>query len=92
MIAGIFTGGSFCWVGRYGFGGLIGVLVLVAAVMLLVRGTYPRSIFDLVLGLNRWVFRVGAYAALMTPEYPPFRIDTGAAEPPRGLMTPAPGL
>src|SRR5439155_18622362 len=51
VIAGIFTGGAFGWFARYGFGGLIDVLVLVAAVMLLVRGTYPRSIFDLVLGL-----------------------------------------
>jgi hypothetical protein len=92
VIAGIFTGGAFGWFARYGFGGLIDVLVLVAAVMLLVRGTYPRSIFDLVLGLNRWVLRVGAFAALLTPEYPPFRLDAGAAEPPRGLMTPAPGL
>src|SRR6185312_5040049 len=48
-----------------GGGGLIGILVLVAAVVLLFRDTYPESIFDLVIGLNRWSYRVVAYAGLM---------------------------
>jgi hypothetical protein len=54
--------------------GLVFVLVIIAAVVLLFTGKYPESIFKLVIGLNRWSYRVCAYAALMTDEYPPFRL------------------
>jgi hypothetical protein len=78
LVIGIFAGG-------WGWGwapGLIGVLVLIAAFAVMFTEEYPPDIFDLVIGLNRWAFRVVAYAALMRDEYPPFRLDMGPSEPP----------
>jgi hypothetical protein len=59
---------------------LLGLLVCIAGVFLLVTGTYPRALFDLVVGINRWIFRVLAYVALMRDEYPPFLLEQGAHE------------
>ncbi|MFJ6078021.1 DUF4389 domain-containing protein [Pseudarthrobacter sp. NPDC092419] len=59
---------------------LLGLLVLIAAVTLLFTGHYVRSLFDLILGLNRWIYRTLTYTALMRDEYPPFRLDQGPTE------------
>lgn len=56
------------------FGGLIFVLAIFAGFCVLFTGRYPESLFKLVMGFNRWAFRVAAYASLMTDEYPPFRL------------------
>ena len=59
---------------------LLGLLVLVAGFSLAFRGRYPKPLFDLVMGINRWVYRVVTYVALMRDEYPPFRLDQGGTE------------
>lgn len=69
------------WTARSSGVGLIEVLAIIAAVILLVTGRYPRPLFDFLMGLNRWCYRVLGYVALMTDAYPPFRLDPGPNEP-----------
>ncbi len=54
--------------------GLVVILAIFGAVALLFTGKYPADIFKFVVGMNRWAYRVGAYASLMTDRYPPFRL------------------
>jgi hypothetical protein len=90
LIVGLFDAGwGFGWTGGWrlaGGGGLISILSVVGATLLLFRGRYPAQLFDLVIGLNRWSYRVMVYAALMRDEYPPFRLDAGPTDP--GTATP----
>ena len=69
IITSFFQGGGG---GRSQTPGLVNVLAIFGAVALLFNGKYPESIFKLVIGMNRWSYRVCAYAALMTDQYPPF--------------------
>jgi len=70
IIVAFFQGGC----GGRGGGGLTFILAIFGAVALLFTGKYPADIFKLVVGMNRWSYRVCAYAALMTDVYPPFRL------------------
>jgi len=65
-----FIQGGYWWGGA----GLAFYLAIIAAIALLFTGKYPEDIFKLVMGFNRWSYRVAAYASLMTDEYPPFRL------------------
>ena len=88
LIVAILTGTARTWVMRDGTWvqegvgiSLLGLLVFIAGVILLFTGQYWRGLFDLVLGLNRWIYRVITYVALMRDEYPPFHLDMGPADP-----------
>ncbi|HZB21880.1 MAG TPA: DUF4389 domain-containing protein [Blastococcus sp.] len=105
LVLAVFVGGGL-WLGTRGSGsddawdngsnagwGLVGLIVLIAAIVLLFTGRYPKPLYDFVMGMDRWALRVGAYAALMTDRYPPFRLDQGGSDPgwvPIGPVPPSP--
>jgi len=91
VIVGVFTANVFSWwnmrddwapstQSAAGIS-LLGLLVLVGGFFVLVTRQYPPALFDLVLGLDRWVYRVITYVALMRDEYPPFHLDQGGEDP-----------
>ena len=91
VIIGLLTSGAIAGRGRGGGTGigLLGLLVLIAGIALLFTRRYPRGLFDFVMGTNRWFYRVVTYVALMTDEYPPFRLDQGPTEPSAMSASPA---
>ena len=94
LIVGVFAGGwGLGWEdGRWAAGlGLIGLLSVVSMVMVAFRRTYPSSLYEFIMGMNRWCYRVLADAALMRDEYPPFRLDQGGADPGTPTEPPAAG-
>jgi hypothetical protein len=56
---------------------LLQILAVINAVWLGCIGTINQGMFDLLMGLVRWRYRVAVYVSLMSEEYPPFRLDLG---------------
>ena len=54
---------------------IVGILVFFALVIVLFTGRYPESMFDIIMGINRWVHRASAYGWLLVDDYPPFSFD-----------------
>jgi hypothetical protein len=79
LVVAVFLGWGYGWGWEHGRGhsypGLIILLTFFAAIVLLFRNRYPRSLYELVLGMDRWVARVAVYVLLLRDEYPPFRLD-----------------
>ena len=52
------------------------VVIIIAWFAILFTGIYPKGMFDFVVGVMRWGFRVMAYALLLvTDKYPPFSLE-----------------
>lgn len=68
------------WVIIWIFSYIQPLLILVSAIVLLFTGKYLPELFKIILGMNRWMYRVFAYVE-MTDIYPPFKFweDLGIA-------------
>ncbi len=68
IIVFVFQGGQH-WMG------LAPLLSIISGIVMLFTGKYPADLFKFIIGMDRWSYRVYAYAALTRDEYPPFRLD-----------------
>ena len=49
-------------------------VTLIAFFAILFTGKFPRGMFDFVVGVQRWSWRVNAYLSFLTDKYPPFSL------------------
>ena len=63
------------WIVVYFLDTIRGILVLFALLAVLFTGRYPDSMFEIIMAMNRWTYRVSAYGMLLVDEYPPFSFD-----------------
>jgi hypothetical protein len=77
IIVSVLAGVAWATVNGQAVGGLLGLLVFIAGLILLFTKVYNLGLFNLVMGIQRWVYRVFAYTSLLREDYPPFRLDQG---------------
>jgi hypothetical protein len=77
IIVSVLAGVAWATVNGQAVGGLLGLLVFIAGLILLFTKVYNQGLFNLVMGIQRWVYRVFAYTSLLRDDYPPFRLDQG---------------
>ena len=63
------------WIVVYFLDTIRNLLVLFALLVVLFTGRYPVSLFDIIMAMNRWIYRVSAYSILLVDDYPPFSFD-----------------
>jgi hypothetical protein len=69
--------------------GIVSVIVwLIAAVMVLIRESYPEGLYNFQRGVLRWEARLLGYHASLVDEYPPFALDMGSAEAEAAVESP----
>ena len=51
------------------------ITAVIAWLLILFTGEYPKGLYDFGVGVLRWFLRVEAYALLMIDEYPPFTLS-----------------
>jgi hypothetical protein len=69
------------WLALFFLGLAVLVAFVIAQAVVVVRGTYPRPLFDFVAGVLRWQTRVYAFAFSLTDHYPPFSLAPAADYP-----------
>lgn len=54
---------------------IVFVTTFIAWFAILFTGKYPDGLFKFAVGVWRWTYRAGYYAAFLSSEYPPFSLD-----------------
>jgi len=61
------------------FLGFVAILAdIIAYFAILITGRFPRALFNYIVGVMRWNFRVTAYSSLMRDEFPPYSMRADA--------------